>query len=110
LKLALENVEAIAATSGLNALMLGPGDLQISLGLPSKRIGEYDDPKFLAAVDRLIQVSKKYHKALMTVAFKVSAKSDTWLKHFSLLMTSADILSVTNGHRTELANAKKLLQ
>jgi 4-hydroxy-2-oxoheptanedioate aldolase len=87
--------------------MLGPGDLRLSLGLPSKRSCEYDDPEFLAAVDRLIEVSKKYYKALMTVAFKVSAKSDTWLKHFSLLMTSAEILSVTNGHRTEVANTKK---
>jgi hypothetical protein len=109
-QLAFDNVEAIAATPGLNALMLGPGDMRLSLGLPSKRIGEQDDPLFLAVVDKLIKVAKKHRKALMTVAFKVSAKSDNWLKHFSLLLTSADILSVVNGHRADLANMKKLLQ
>ena len=89
--------------------MLGPGDLRVSLGLPSKRVGEYDDPRFLVAIDRLIEVSQKYRKPLMTVAFKVSAKSDRWISKFSLLLTSADIISVVNGHRQELAKVKELL-
>lgn len=109
-QLALENVEAIASTAGVNSLMLGPGDLRVSLGLPSKRVGEFDHPKFLAAVDRLIQVSQIYRKPLMTVAFKVSARTDSWISKFGLLLTSADIISVVNGHRQELASTKQLLQ
>ena len=103
-------MELIAATPGLNALMLGPGDLRVSLGLPSKKVGEFDDPRFLASVDRLVEVSKKYSKPLMTVAFKVSAHSEKWISKFSLLLTSADIITVTNGHRQDLANMKNLLQ
>jgi 2-keto-3-deoxy-L-rhamnonate aldolase RhmA len=109
-KLALDNAEAIAAIAGVNCLMLGPSDLRLSLGLPSKRFEELDHPLFLRAVDQLVSVSEKYQKPLMTVAFKVSAKSDSWIKKFTMLMTSADIISVANGHRQDLTTMKQLLK
>ena len=91
---------------GVNALMLGPGDLRLSLGLPPKKFGEEDDPRFLDAVHRLIEVSRKYKKPLMTVSFKVNAAEDTWIQSFSMLMTSADIVSVQKGHQAELSAMK----
>ncbi|KAA8894296.1 HpcH/HpaI aldolase/citrate lyase family protein [Sphaerosporella brunnea] len=110
--LALDNLEAIASTPGVNALMLGPGDLRVSLGLPHKPVGsaENDHPRFLREMDRLIAVSQRHRKPLMTVAFKVSANSNAWVSKFSLLLTSADIISVVNGHRQDLANMKTLLK
>ncbi|KAB8211531.1 HpcH/HpaI aldolase/citrate lyase family protein [Aspergillus parasiticus] len=108
-QLGLDNVEAIAATPGVDALMLGPGDLRLSLGLPPRKFGEPDDPRFLAAVDRLIEVSKKYRKPLMTVSFKVNAAKDTWIRAFSMLLTSADIVSVQKGHQAELKAMQEAL-
>lgn len=82
--------------------MLGPGDLRLSLGLPPKKFGQQDDSQFLAAVDHLIQASRKHRKPLMTVSFKVNAEKDTWIRSFSMLLTSADIVSVQKGHQAGL--------
>lgn len=90
--------------------MLGPGDLRLSLGLPSRQIGEEGDPKLLAAVNKLIQVSKRHRKPLMTVSFKVSAKSGTWITDFNLLLATADFINVVRGHQQDLARTKKLIE
>ncbi|MDA0282041.1 MAG: aldolase/citrate lyase family protein [Planctomycetota bacterium] len=46
----LENVEAIAAVDGIDVLWIGQSDLSASIGIP----GQFDHPKFLAAMDRVI--------------------------------------------------------
>lgn len=89
--------------------MLGPGDLRVSLGLPSRKMGDSDDPRFLAAVDDLIQVSEKHQTPLMTVAFKLSSKSDTWITKFQMLLASADFVNVVRGQQEDLAITKRLL-
>ncbi len=43
---AVENIEAIVETPGLDVAVIGPGDLAMSLGIP----GEFEHPKFKAAV------------------------------------------------------------
>ncbi|ETW74982.1 hypothetical protein HETIRDRAFT_332496 [Heterobasidion irregulare TC 32-1] len=109
-KLGLENAEAIALTPGVSSLMLGPGDMRVSLGLPSKRTGAFDSPEYLKVVQRLIAVSERHHVPLMTVTFKTSAKTDSWISKFRLLLTSADVISVSNGHRQDLSSTKQILR
>jgi 2-keto-3-deoxy-L-rhamnonate aldolase RhmA len=46
----LECCEAIAAIDGIDVLWIGQSDLSASLGIP----GQFDHPKFVAAVDRVI--------------------------------------------------------
>lgn len=110
-QLALSNAEAIASISGVNSLMLGPGDMRLALGLPSRRIdnNERDHPKFLAAIDQLISVSQRHRKPLMTVVFKVSAKEDTWVTKFNLLLATADFINVVKGHKADLDRTKKMV-
>ncbi len=53
-----ECVEAlfdVAATPGVDALMIGPFDLSISLGIP----GQFDDPIFWKAFDRMVEACEK---------------------------------------------------
>lgn len=90
--------------------MLGPGDLRVSLGLPSKKVGEYEHPKFLDAIDDLVTVSKRHRKPLMTVAFKVASQSNAWIKDFALLFTSADFFTLTDGFRADLKKMGDLLR
>jgi hypothetical protein len=89
--------------------MLGPGDLRLSLGLPARKFGERDDPRFLDAINRLIRVKHRHGKPLMTVSFKISAKEDSWVQHFNLLLAAADFVDVVKGHQTALVTMKHTL-
>jgi 2-keto-3-deoxy-L-rhamnonate aldolase RhmA len=52
-KKAVENLPAILATEGVDALMVGPYDLSGSFGKP----GEFNDPEYLQALKRISEVS-----------------------------------------------------
>ena len=55
-----ENADAIASVDGVDCLWVGHFDLSVSLGIP----GEFDNPKFLKAIDQTIAATKKHKKAL----------------------------------------------
>ena len=48
--LAVENIDAIVRVPGIDALQLGPYDLSASMG----KMGQIDDPKVVAAIDRIM--------------------------------------------------------
>jgi 4-hydroxy-2-oxoheptanedioate aldolase len=54
---ALENVEEIAATPGLDGLYIGPSDLSLALGLPPHQ--DSRDPAMLAAQDRVLAAAER---------------------------------------------------
>ncbi|KAI1001007.1 hypothetical protein K3495_g7191 [Podosphaera aphanis] len=89
--------------------MIGTGDLRLSLGLSSKRSGGSDEAIFTDAVYHLIKSAKKHKKPLMVVAFKVSIEKDSWIRDFNMLLTSADILSIVQGHRHDLSRLKEIM-
>jgi 2-keto-3-deoxy-L-rhamnonate aldolase RhmA len=49
---AVANLEAIVRVPGIDVALIGPTDLSISLGVP----GDFDDPRFVAAVERTFEV------------------------------------------------------
>lgn len=51
----IENVEAIAGVPGIDLLWLGHYDLTSSFGIP----GEFEHPRFLAAVERLVEAGRR---------------------------------------------------
>ena len=51
---ALENVETIASTPGLDVLFVGPNDLSAGLGC----FRQFDHPAFVRAVDRILQAAR----------------------------------------------------
>ena len=54
------NVEDIAAVDGVDVLFNGPSDLSQSLGV----FGEFDHPRFVAAVKRVAEAAHRYGKAI----------------------------------------------
>ncbi|CAK7200415.1 hypothetical protein SEUCBS139899_003110 [Sporothrix eucalyptigena] len=54
---AVECVEEIAAVPGVGALFLGGSDLSAEMGIP----GQYDDPRFVAAYERIIAAGNKHN-------------------------------------------------
>ena len=53
---ALENLEAICATPGVDAVFVGPNDLTVSMGIPEER----DHPDFIAAIQRIIDTAEAH--------------------------------------------------
>ena len=58
-KLAVDNANAIAAISGIDALLVGPNDLSLSLGIP----GDLMNPIELDAIAHVAAACKKHGKA-----------------------------------------------
>ena len=47
----VDNIEEMVSVEGVDATMVGPFDLSVSLGIP----GEFEHPKFWAAFDRMVK-------------------------------------------------------
>jgi 2-keto-3-deoxy-L-rhamnonate aldolase RhmA len=56
----VENADAMAAIDGVDCLWVGHFDLSVSLGIP----GQFDHPKFKAAIEKTAAATKKHNKAL----------------------------------------------
>jgi 2-dehydro-3-deoxyglucarate aldolase/4-hydroxy-2-oxoheptanedioate aldolase len=54
----LDNVEAIAAVDGIDVLWVGHFDLSNFMGMPA----QFDNPVFVAAMQRVADVAKKHNK------------------------------------------------
>ncbi|KJZ77310.1 hypothetical protein HIM_03034 [Hirsutella minnesotensis 3608] len=108
--LGVENAQSIAETPGVNALMLGAGDLRASLGLPLRNPpGQGEHPLFYEAVDKLVAASKKSGIPVMVPAFRTNPDTIDWLRNFKLILTSVDILNLVKAHRQDLAVMKQSL-
>ena len=94
---ALENLDAILAVPGVNAIYVGPTDLSFSLGVPPRV--DQDDPRLMQALQRVLDAAAKrgipagmhcgepaYAKRMMTMGFK-------------LVTVGWDSLFVANGAR-----------
>ncbi|MBT9139354.1 MAG: 5-keto-4-deoxy-D-glucarate aldolase [Syntrophomonadaceae bacterium] len=59
-KLSVDNAETIAVTEGIDALLIGPNDLSLSLGIP----GDLFNPIEIEAIEHIIAACKKNNKAV----------------------------------------------
>jgi 4-hydroxy-2-oxoheptanedioate aldolase len=57
---ALDHIEEIAAIDGIDGIFIGPFDLSIAMGIPT----EFDNPLFIAALDRVRDACRKNGKML----------------------------------------------
>jgi len=70
----LDNVEAIAAVPGVDALWVGHFDLTNFMGLP----GQFTHPDYLAAIDRIVAACERHGK---TAAFL--ATDEAWARAYA---------------------------
>ena len=57
---ALEIVEEIAATEGVDGLYIGPGDLSVDLGVP----GQWDSPLLVDAIRKTVDACRRHNKII----------------------------------------------
>jgi len=59
-KEALENLDDIIGTEGIDAIFIGPSDLSLSLGYPAEFNNE--DPFIMETIEHIVKTTKKYGK------------------------------------------------
>ena len=101
---ALENVEAIAATPGVDALFVGPYDLSIALGLmPGDNDGE---PVFDDAIDKIVAAARKHGRAL-SVLSNAEVAPLRLKQGFQMVSVSTDSNALVAGSAASLAAVRE---
>lgn len=62
---AVENIDAIAATEGVDGIFVGPADLSADMGF----VGQMDAPEVLAAIDHVYARTQAAGKVIGTITF-----------------------------------------
>jgi 2-keto-3-deoxy-L-rhamnonate aldolase RhmA len=91
----VENIDAIAATPGLDVLFIGPSDLSFSLGLR----GEMNHPKHRQAIARIVAAAKRHGKVLGRPALTQSDLTRFTQQGFQFFMTRTELELVAAGAR-----------
>ncbi len=89
----LENIEAIAATPGLDVIFIGTSDLSFSLGFR----GDQTDPKLAEAVAHIVSVAKRHGKVLGRPAGTAEDIEKYRQQGFQFFMTATELELVTAG-------------
>jgi 4-hydroxy-2-oxoheptanedioate aldolase len=105
-KKAIEQIDAIAAVPGLEALQIGTSDLSVSLGVP----GELDHPSVQDAVRRTINACNRYGK----IAIVGGAYRPDWLRLYvamgvRMLLVGNDLSLLVGALRERAALADALV-
>ena len=100
----LDNLDAICATPGLDAVYIGPSDLSFALGMAPR--GDNPDPLHIATCDKIREAAHKAGiKACMhcaSAAFAAGAVK----RGFDLVMLTSDLASMVAGVRRQLDDLK----
>ena len=91
----LQNVEMIAGVEGIDVLAIGHFDLTNSMGIP----GEFTHPKYLAAVDRVLDVTDRHGKAAGLAVATVEEGCSQLARGFRYLVYSVDLRIYKNALR-----------
>jgi len=101
-----ENADGIAALPGVDCLWVGHFDLSVSLGIP----GQFDHPKFTAAMDKIMAAAKKHGKSLGRLVANTDQGIQFYKLGFDFCCYSGDIWvlrdALTNAVNTVRAGCK----
>jgi 4-hydroxy-2-oxoheptanedioate aldolase len=95
---AVENVDAIAAVPGFDALLFGAGDFSHRIG----KLGQVTDPEIVAARQRVAAAARKHGKHVM--AASLYGQKDRLIEEGTGIFTlGADVISLATGLREMIA-------
>jgi 2-dehydro-3-deoxyglucarate aldolase len=95
---AVENIEAIVRTPGVDAVLLGPYDLSASLG----RTGEIEHPDVVKAIGRVTDVCSAAGIPLGYFGVTAAAVQPYAARGYTLLVAGVDTLYLANGAKALL--------
>ena len=100
--LALEAVEEIAATDGVDCLFVGPADLSHSLGIP----GQFSNPIYQAALRKVVDACRAHGKAPGILLYDHASFQPHLDLGYTFVGIGADVSFVNEGLQAALAAAK----
>jgi 2-keto-3-deoxy-L-rhamnonate aldolase RhmA len=96
---ALEHVDQIAATRGVDVVFLGTGDLSFSFGLR----GRQDDARLVAAAEAVVAAAQRHGKVAGTVIGSAAEARQRIEQGFRFLQSVSDLVLMEAGARELLA-------
>lgn len=102
-KLALSNLDSIAAVDGIDVLFIGPADLTMDMGI----FGQFDHPDFIDAIKKTVCAAEKYHKAVGILIFNPDDFSKYHDLGIRLIACGADGNFVVEGARNTVDKMRK---
>ena len=90
---AVDNVEAILATEGIDAIFIGPSDMAASMGL----IGQQEHPDVVANVHRAINATKSAGKPVGINAFNPARAHEYFDAGMDFILVGADVALLARG-------------
>jgi 4-hydroxy-2-oxoheptanedioate aldolase len=92
---AVANADAIAATDGIDVLMLAPDDLRLRLGVPLS--ADFASDELLQAADKVITACRHHGKIGFALAFEADAIRAFLERGYRLLLAAADARFLQEG-------------
>lgn len=96
----------IAAIDGVDVLFVGPADLSHSMGIP----GAFEDPAFLAALDRVVAAASAHGKGAGILLRDASEVPAYRARGYSFIGIGSDLGLVMSGARSQLAAARAAIR
>jgi 2-keto-3-deoxy-L-rhamnonate aldolase RhmA len=90
---ALQNIDAIAATDGVDVVFVGPNDLSLSLGI----FGQINHPLYQQAIKDVAHAAKKYRKASGVLLQDISEYEMYYQLGYRFLACGGDSAFVRKG-------------
>lgn len=92
----LEHIEEIVAIEGVDGIFIGPFDLSIALGIP----GRFDDPRHIAAVERIRLACERVSKPCIMFCGSAEAAAGYFAQGFPSVTVSLDISMLIDAAKT----------
>ncbi|KAG8868309.1 hypothetical protein FRB97_002554 [Tulasnella sp. 331] len=101
---AIKNAAEICAVPGVDAIMIGTGDLRLSMRLPFGFDGA--EPEYLSGIETIESEAKKNNLPLVGFALGPPAVEAKLKRGYQMLMVSADMIALIAGQSGGLAMAR----
>ena len=100
---AIENLESIASTPGVDAIFVGPADLSVGMGIP----GQITHPKEVEAIEKVLAICQK-HDVVPGIHMSKRETLKNWIRRGMRFVTfSSDVDLLARAAQESLAHLRK---
>ncbi len=98
----LERIDDVLAVPGIDAVLIGPADLSVAVGVP----GQFEHPAFVAAVEKIVDSCRR-HRVAPGMHFRTLALAKEWRHRGVLFLSCGSDVQFLLEKATEIASALK---